>query len=73
MKFGHFINVLLMSSEELSSLVCALGGIGKFLEKVRLVFSGFVLNQKGIQAAVTQPFRLKFNPVSIYLTAKPPP
>jgi hypothetical protein len=73
MKFGHFINVLLMSSEELSCLVCALGGISKFLEKVKLVFSGFVLDKESIRAAVMQPFRLRFNPVSIYQSIPPPP
>jgi len=73
MKFGHFINVLLMSCEELSSLVCALGGIGKFLEKVKQVFYGFVLDRESIRAAVMQPFRLRFNPVSVYLSATPPP
>jgi hypothetical protein len=73
MKFGHFINVLLMSSEELSGLVCALGGIGKFLDKVKLVFSGFVLNRESIRAAVMQPFRLRFNTVSVYLSVVPPP
>ena len=73
MKFGHFINVLLMSSESLSRLVCALGGIGKFLENVKLVFSGYVLNKKGISSAVAQPFRLKFDTVSIYQTVASPP
>ena len=73
MKFGHFINVILMSSEELSSLVCALGGIGKFLEKVKLVFSGFVLDAESIQVALMKPFRMKFNTVCIYLSVTPPP
>jgi hypothetical protein len=73
MKFGHFINVLLMSSEELSSLVCALGGIGKFLDKVKLVFSGFVLNRESIRTAIIRPFRLRFNSASIYLIAGLPP
>jgi hypothetical protein len=63
---GHIINVLLMSSEDLSNLVSALGGIGKFLEKVRLVFSGFVLDTKNICIIVAQPFRLRFNLLSIY-------
>ena len=66
MKFGHFINVLLMSSEDLSNLVSALGGIGKFLEKVRLVLSGFILDTKSICIIVAQPFRLRFNLLSIY-------
>jgi len=65
MKFGHFINVLLMSSEELTDFVSALG-IGGFLAKVRLVFSGFVLDANSILEAVAQPFRWRFNPNSIY-------
>ena len=73
MKFGHFINVLLMSSEALSGLVCALGGIGKFLNQVKLMFSGFLLDKDGIRVAVVQPFRLRLNPVSIYLLSESPP
>jgi len=73
MKFGHFMNVLLMSSEELSGLVCALGGIGKFLDKVKLVFSGFVLDKESIRSAVAHPFRLRLNPVSIYQSSASPP
>jgi len=66
MKFGHFINVMLMSSEEFSGLILALGGIGAFLKKVRLVFSGFVLSVDCIRDAVSLPFRWKLNPESIY-------
>ena len=65
MKFGHFINVLLMSSEELTDLVSA-SGIGGFLAKMRLVFSGFVLDANSIREATAQPFRWRFNPTSIY-------
>ena len=73
MKFGHFVNVMLMSSEELSGLVCALGGIGKFLEKVKLVFSGFVLDAESIRVAVAKPFRLKLSLVCIYQPVASPP
>ena len=73
MKFGHFINALLMSSDELSDLVLALGGIGRFLKKVKLMFEGSALDKEGIRIALAQPFRLRFNPVSIYLLAAPPP
>jgi len=71
MKFGHFINVLLMSSEELSDIVSTLG-IGGFLEKMRLVFSGFVLDADSIRAAVSQPFRWRLNTANIYQQAASP-
>ena len=66
MNFGHFINVMLMSSEEFFGLVASLGGIGAFLSKVRLVFSGFVLDVTSIRAAVTQPFRWRICTSSVY-------
>jgi hypothetical protein len=72
MNFGHFINVMLMSSEDLSDLVSALG-IGGFLDKMRLVFSGFVLDADSIRDAVAQPFRWRLNPASIYHRAVSPP
>ena len=71
MKFGHFINVMLMSSDVLSDIVSTLG-INGFLEKMRLVFSGFVLDADSIRAAVSQPFRWTLNPASIYQQAASP-
>ena len=73
MKFGHFINTLLMSSEELAGLVAPLGGIREFLAKVRLVFSGFVLDADSIKAAVMKPFRLQFCISTIYSLAASSP
>ena len=66
MNFGHFINVLLMSSEELVDLIAPLGGISEFLAKVRLVFSGFVLDAYSIRSAVMKPFRWRFCTSTIY-------
>jgi len=65
MKFGHFLNVLIMSSEDMTEIVSALG-ISGFLNKMRLVFSGFVLCADTIRAAVALPFRWRLNPASIY-------
>ena len=66
MNFGHFINVLLMSSEEFFGLVASLGGISGFLSKVRLVLSGFVLDADSIRAAAMQPFRWRICTLSVY-------
>jgi hypothetical protein len=72
LNFGHFINVLLMSSDDLSDLVSSLG-ISGFLDKMRLVFSGFVLDTDSIRDAVMQPFRWRLNPTSIYQLAASSP
>ena len=66
MNFGHFINVLLMSSEVFSGLVVSLGGISAFLSKVRLVFSGLILDADKIREVVAQPFRWRLCALSIY-------
>jgi hypothetical protein len=73
MNFGHFVNVLLMSSEDFSGLVASLGGISGFLSKLRLVFSGFVLDADKIRDAVAQPFRWRLCTLSIYDQAASPP
>lgn len=72
MNFGHCINVLLMSSDELVDIVAPLGGISAFLKKVRLVFSGFVLDLTSLRSAVMQSFRLRFCTTDIYSMAAPP-
>jgi len=66
MNFGHFVNVMIMSSELFDGVVLALGRIGAFLAKMRLVLSCYVLDAKRILAATEQPFRWRLNPVSIY-------
>ena len=73
MNFGYFINVMLMSSEEFFGLVASLGGISGFLSKVRLVFSGFILNADKIREAVSQPFRLRLCTLPVYDQAASPP
>jgi len=73
MNFGHFINVLLMSSEEFFGMVAVLGGVCGFLAKVRLVFSGFVLDADSIRTAVMQPFRWRICTSSIYCQIASPP
>ena len=73
MNFGHFINVLLMSSEDFFGLVASLGGISGFLLKIRLVLSGFVLDADSIRTAVSQPFRWCFCTSDIYSQATSPP
>jgi hypothetical protein len=73
MKFGHFVNVMLMSSEGLAEMILPLGGIGKFIGKVKLVFSGCLLDADSIYEAASRPFRWRYNITSIYLqTASPP-
>ena len=72
MKFGHFINIMIMSSEKFTELVSSLG-IGGFLSKMRLVFSGFLLDAGRIASAVSQPFRWRLNPASIYLPSASSP
>jgi len=73
MNIGHFVNVMILSSELFDGLVLSLGGIGAFLKKVRLVFSGFVLDAKRILAATEQPFRWRFSTLSIYSQIASPP
>jgi len=73
MNFGHFINVLLMSSEGFFGLVASMGGISGFLSKVRLVLSGFVLDADSIRSAVMQPFRWRICILSVYSQVASPP
>jgi len=72
MKFGHFINVMLMSSCGLTELVSSLGGISGFLAKVKLIFSGAVLDADSIRAAVLEPRRWTLSTTSIYEIVTPP-
>ena len=72
MNIGHFVNIMLMSSELFSDMILGLGGISGFVSKMRLVFSGMVLNADMIRAAVAEPFRWKLNPICIYQRASGP-
>jgi hypothetical protein len=67
MNFGHFINVMFMSSEIFAELISVLGSIVAFLQNIRLVFMGFLLDVESITKATLEGFRLCFNTESIYI------